>query len=289
MRSQSFVDIVPIIERGTLPANGKYYTWEDDALNKAMRKEETYIPGPTSPGRNSAGRCKGFSRAHMRPCRKWSRKNAEGRYLAFCGEHLQTTSVWGTGGGQLVSSSAIVARTQKHTRHGAYSEILRLQIIEGLKANSDPRSKATLNNILGVMTEVDTDDLSGPLNGAMQLTMGVTAALVQKFAAGEIGFGDFLTGSTILAEQLRKLAATKHEIVGTADDEKERAIQQALEDQGLLGEVSDVNVFSEDEGVWEAVTSGDERGSESQDFVGSGDISEGSWGKNDSTGLSLDS
>lgn len=280
------IDEVPLIERGRLPANGIRYTWEDDALNIEMRKTETYVAGAASPRRTDPRRCKGFNRRDMRPCRKWSTKNVEGKHLNFCREHLQVSQARN---GVFLTAHSIVARTSKNTRHGAYSEILKLQVIEGLKLNTDPKSRITLQNMLEVMNGVDTDDLSGPLNGSMQLIMGLTASLLQKHATGQIGFDDYLTGTVVLTEMLRKLAAAKHEIIGTADDEKERAIQQALESQGLLAEeVDDGVVWSEDQGLWNGVEASDERSGSPTHFVGAGEGSEGTWGNDDTAAESSD-
>lgn len=275
------IDEVPLVERGRLPANGYRYTWEDDALNIEMRKHETYVSGGTIPRKNDTRRCKGFSRTYMRPCRKWSAKNVEGKHLNFCYEHLQVSQA---PRGVFLTAHAIVARTSKNTRHGAYSELLKLQIIEGLKLNADPKSRTTLQNMLEVMNGVDTEDLSGPLNGSMQLIMGLTASLLQKHATGQIGFDDYLTGTVVLTEMLRKLASAKHEIVGTADDEKERAIQHALEEQGLVGEEpQDDLVWSEDQGLWSGIEASNERGGTATDIVGAGEGSTGTWGNNDTT------
>jgi hypothetical protein len=90
---------VPIPRPDHPPMDGYRYTWEDDALNIRMREEEAKRPygvlptlaGKAQPKWDDPGRCRGFSKENVRPCRAWAQRNVEGNYTRFCLKHSETS------------------------------------------------------------------------------------------------------------------------------------------------------------------------------------------------------
>lgn len=215
------------------------YTWEDDVLNRQMREEEHYVATINNPAQDSPHRCKGFSTNLGRPCRKWAMKNAEGTYLTFCKSHSMRT--WGVMEAtrdvdevaKPWTATAIMARTSAATKHGAYSTLMKMRLtaIMEMKQGKEERDKVVA--LMDAMAAVDTDNPSDSLDFMIRTNMGMMAEMLEGYAAGKIKFGDFMLGVTMVSDTLRKLTSTKHEVVGTADDENERAIKGVLDEMGL--------------------------------------------------------
>jgi hypothetical protein len=228
-----------VTEPGRPPANGKYYTWEDDVLNRRMREEERYVAISGQPAQHSPHRCKGFSINLGRPCRQWAMKNVDEMYLTFCKSH--SMRVWGFTGAnrdvtevtQAWTASANMAKASAATKHGAYSTLMKIRLtaIMEMKHGKEERDKVVA--LMDAMESVDTDNPSDSLDFMIRTNMGMMAELLEGYAAGNIKFGDFMLGVTMVSDTLRKLTSTKHEVVGTADDENERAIKGVLDEMGL--------------------------------------------------------
>jgi hypothetical protein len=240
---------------GAPPINGKYYTWEDDALNIRMREEEAKRPykvwrlpaGATGsrtgetfqsrPSWDDPGRCRGFSTDKQRPCREWAQKNIDGDFTKFCLHHTQTNRV--THKEVIVMSpNSVVSGARTASRHGAYSAVIRQQLLVILdyKAGSNGEHSAAhkeLTDLMSAMDAVNTDNPGESLDFAIKTTMGLYAMMLSKFASGNLKFGEFAVGIQLLNDSLRKLVGTKHDVLGTADDETERAINAVLERLGL--------------------------------------------------------
>jgi hypothetical protein len=66
-----------------------------------------------------------------------------------------------------------------------------------------------------------------------QIAMGVIAQMMERFSEGSLTYEEFVTGTVAVNDSLRKLALAKHSIVGTAEDENQRAIAKALDEAGF--------------------------------------------------------
>lgn len=228
------IGAIPV--RGAKPKNGQRYTTEDDALNIAMRATETYTPARWNPKPNDPGRCKGWSKVRERPCRKWSVRNADGEFTSFCADHFGYGERERDGfrGVSVRAHTAgpILAGASAGTKHGAYSALIRERLVAIMELRQGTEYES-VRGLLLAMDSVDTDNPSDSLDFMIRTTMGMVARLLEEFAAGKVKFGDLMVGMTLMNESVRKLTATKHDVVGTADDENERAIREALDGLGL--------------------------------------------------------
>lgn len=232
----------PIPRPGHPPAHGNKYTWEDDALNIRMREEEAKRPyrvlptlaGKGQPTWDDPGRCRGFSRDKMRPCRTWAQKNIEGNYTRFCLKHSESTNVrMNEKAAHVLTPGAVVSMASRGARHGAYSAVIRQQLVAILDSKDGGQDRENLLTLMESMDAVNTDNPAESLDFAIKVTMGMYASLLLRHARGEVKFGDFLVGTQLINDSLRKLIGTKHDVLGTADDETERAVNAVLERFGL--------------------------------------------------------
>lgn len=232
----------PIPRPGEPPMNGNRYTWEDDALNRQMREQEAERPyrvlatlaGKGQPRWDDPGRCRGFSNEAMRPCRTWAQKNVEGQYTRFCLKHSEATQArMDDKAAHLITPASVVSKASRSARHGAYSVVIRQQLAAILDSKDGGKEREELLTMMESMDAVNTDNPSESLDFAIRVTMGLYSSLLTRHAKGEVKFGDFLVGTQLINDSLRKLIGTKHDVLGTADDETERAVNAVLERFGL--------------------------------------------------------
>jgi hypothetical protein len=233
---------VPIPRPDHPPMDGYRYTWEDDALNIRMREEEAKRPygvlptlaGKAQPKWDDPGRCRGFSKENVRPCRAWAQRNVEGNYTRFCLKHSETSKKrMGKEAAHLTTPAMVVSGASRNARHGAYSAVIRQQLTEILDSKEGGKEREDLLTLMESMDAVNTDNPAESLDFAIKVTMGLYASMLTRHAKGELKFGDFLIGTQLVNDSLRKLIGTKHDVLGTADDETERAVNAVLERFGL--------------------------------------------------------
>lgn len=222
------LDTTPIPRRGVPPINGQHYTWADDVLNLEMREnEEPYNAMVHRPSSDSPVRCKGFSRKSQRPCRNLVLRNADGKWLDFCGNHM---------GNNVHNAKDSLARVTPFTRHGAYSQVIREQIIEAVAFRDNSEAAAEMRRDLQIIDSIDAEDTTSGLKELIVLIQTAIARMNRKYYRGELSEMDYLRGLAIFSEQQRKLLATRAELLGSASDEMKGAIEEALDKLGLGGE-----------------------------------------------------
>jgi hypothetical protein len=233
---------MPIPRRGAKPRNGRKYTWEDDALNLKMREEEDYLTwgrGIAPP--DHPGRCKGWSSNTGRPCRAYAARNFDGDYTDFCLRHCLPLHLKFPNGkfvsqvrpGAYLRATAIVTGSSQRGRHGAYSEVIRLQMEEAIRRNDDPDQKLEFQRDIDVANAVNIDDPVAGINDAIRIIMMKIARVNRMLYEGMITEGDHTKGIVLLTEQLRKLQIAKHQIAGSSSGELEDTINSALSDMEL--------------------------------------------------------
>ena len=236
------LDAIPLPRLGAPPRNGNQYTWEDDALNLSMREREEYY-GPTRyfPGRDDPTRCRGFARSAGKPCRNPVMIVPGGSRGKFCKSHKH--AMFGKRYSQKANRNAlfqwtpeaIVSMALNRTTHGAYSKVLRLRLQAALEnRDGDEVARRSVTNLMEAMDAVNVEDLAENLNVLLKITMGLIAEMLERYANGRINFSDLSTGMVIFTDQVRRISLAKHEIVGTAEDETDRALVKALNDFGLV-------------------------------------------------------
>ena len=135
--------------------------------------------------------------------------------------------------------SAVVSGASRRAKHGAYSLVIREKmaaILDEKQGSGGPggsREREDLLTLMESMDAVNTDNPGESLDFAIKTTMGLYASLLIRHSRGEVKFGDFLIGAQLINDSLRKLIGTKHDVLGTADDETERAVNAVLERFGL--------------------------------------------------------
>lgn len=260
LNQPSVFDMIPLPRWDSYPKNGYRYTWEDDALNLKIRETDRYEHeggGNVAPW-NSPRRCRGWSRNTFRPCRRHTASNADGISLemVFCDVHLnpgkvkqnpgssdvvpRQSATWRHAGG-LFMPETIVAKARKQTRHGAYSAIIREQTRQALAQGRVPADRIEdVQYALEVAESVNTDDPIEALNENLRLIQTQIALLNRWREIGKVSEGDYMLGLNAMAEQARKTALAKYAIMGSANDELDRSVEQALDEIGL-GPISSVD------------------------------------------------
>lgn len=135
----------------------------------------------------------------------------------------------------------IVAKARKQTRHGAYSAIIREQTRQALAQGRVPADRIEdVQYALEVAESVNTDDPIEALNENLRLIQTQIALLNRWREIGKVSEGDYMLGLNAMAEQARKTALAKYAIMGSANDELDRSVEQALDEIGL-GPISSVD------------------------------------------------
>lgn len=231
---RSQLDMTPVSRRGYPPLNGRWYTWEDDAMNLWMRKYETYKPSKNMPARDSEWRCRGWSRERLQPCRWWALKNTDGKPAKFCERHHVAPRYSGMHLGEVeMSPPIVVSHATRASRHGAYSEILRLQMQAALAVNGDSKKKDDILADIEAMDSVDVDDVVSTIEDSIRVVMGLLARCARMFARGELEFEDYTAGIIALTDNLRKLSVSKHQMTGSVAEEADEAIEMVLKEMEL--------------------------------------------------------
>lgn len=225
-------DGVRVFARGARPLFGENYTWADDVLNLLQRANESYR------GHARPERCKSWSIAKQRPCRAGAAINADGVRLAFCVRHLRRLRGKLRRRGKIsvgLMADQILARVTKQTRHGAYSAVMRQQMLEAVRFRNDSAASEELRRDLEVIDSIDAEDTTSGLKELVLIVQASIARLTRKYYRGELDEMKYLQGIVLFADMQRKLLATRHEIRGSASDEVKDAIDEALDKLKLPG------------------------------------------------------
>lgn len=133
------------------------------------------------------------------------------------------------------NARAILAGTSRVTKHGAYSELIDAQLRAALAFNDDPQLRIQAEADMEVMSAVNLDDPTSTLKTALLKLTAKLERMHRLYFMGRLSEEDHLHGITILSDQIRKLTLARHQILGSASDEQEEAINYALSSLDLDG------------------------------------------------------
>lgn len=226
--------------RSLRPANGTRHTWEDDARNRAARRATPEVAECREPLS-----CRGWAVKSDAPCEAAAHAGS-----VFCARHATIGAPGDVRRARRVSPldpdeaklAQVSTRAQRMALHnpagGAYSQVLRRQLLAAAERNRDPELRAEVALDLEAMNAVDPDDAAVLLADIAQVEMALLARITRRHAQGAMSVAEYASAVMNLGEHARKILATRSAILGTSADELEGEVSRALEAMGLGGDGS---------------------------------------------------